>query len=179
VDTEGGANNSRPQNQNEEENAMKNKLVLTAFVVVMVLSFLTYLGSTKVHSVTYTVKGDEISEEERQTELSRKNDLIDLKNRDRDFFNDTRPHIPRITSLPPEKADLTIQNGSGGSDQFSVGLPWTMTFPAKSSDRLYLSAQADEGTFHLDVEIRSDGNLVQDSTSSGQYSIATASGSAR
>jgi hypothetical protein len=132
---------------------MKNKLVLTVLAILAVLFALSYLGSTKIYTVTYTVKG--LSNE-------------DLKNAGMSDEQIASHH---------ETATVTLQNASGGSDQFSVDLPWTTTMKKHAGDVLYLSAQGDKGTFWLDVEIRSDGNLVQEAHSGGDYGVATASGS--
>ena len=140
---------------------MKNKLVLAGVAVLVVLFALSYLGSTKVYTVTYTVTGE--------TEAGLRDALKDRSQTDdlETYIKDTIQH---------QSATVTVQNASGGSEQMSVALPYTMTVERHGGDFLYLSAQADKGTPFVDVEIRSNGVLVQHSESIGEYAIATASG---
>src|ERR1700719_2431960 len=70
--------------------------------VLAVLFALTYLGSTKVYTVTYTVTG--------------------LSDADRKSAGATEEMILR----DPESAIVTLKNASGGSEQLTVALPWTM-----------------------------------------------------
>jgi hypothetical protein len=67
-----------------------------------------------------------------------------------------------------EKAELTIQNASGGSEQRTVDLPWSLTMEKHSGDFLYLSAQASD-TVSVIVDIVSDGVLVQHAECAGRW----------
>lgn len=74
---------------------------------------------------------------------------------------------------------LTYENASGGTSQTSgTALPWVYTFSAKSGDFLYVSAQNDGATGSVTAAVYENDSVVQTSTSSGAYVIATASGSA-
>lgn len=71
-------------------------------------------------------------------------------------------------------ASLTYANRTGGTEQRTVTLPWTLKFRAHDGDSLYLSAQGQEYA-SLTTSISIDGRLVKDATSSGDYSIAAVS----
>lgn len=71
-------------------------------------------------------------------------------------------------------ASLTYENESGGTEQHTVRLPWTLTFEGRSGEYLYLSAQGQEYA-SLTTSISVDGRVVKDASSSGDYSIATVS----
>ncbi|HUZ81440.1 MAG TPA: MmpS family transport accessory protein, partial [Gaiellaceae bacterium] len=76
-------------------------------------------------------------------------------------------------------ASVTYRNVSGGTEQQQyVRLPWTYRVgEARRGQSFYISAQGfDEGTGSVVVEIVIDGAVVKRSESSGEYSIATASG---
>lgn len=77
-------------------------------------------------------------------------------------------------------ASLTYENADGGTSQESdVVLPWEYSFSLDKStyNFLYISAQngTREGT--VIVTIYKDGDVYKTSTSSGAFTIATASGS--
>ena len=71
---------------------------------------------------------------------------------------------------------LTYQNQSGGSEQKTVLLPWTLEFTAHDHSFLYISAQkqSEDGTVHAVIYV--NGNLVQEAESTSSYGIATVSG---
>ena len=74
-------------------------------------------------------------------------------------------------------ASVTLNNGGGGTEQYSnVSIPWSYTEKSFSDNFLYVSAQnqGDRGT--VTVKIYVDGELFKTSTSSGAYVIASASG---
>ena len=73
---------------------------------------------------------------------------------------------------------ITIQNESGGTEQFTnVVLPWEKILLGFTDDHfVYVSAQnANSGT--ISVYIYVDGKLFKSSSSNGEYAIASASGS--
>lgn len=77
------------------------------------------------------------------------------------------------------RASLTIANESGGTEQFTVSIPWSKTFQVAPGSFLYLSAQ-NEGEFGtVTCKITSNGVVVQSANSSGAYTLAGCSGSAR
>jgi hypothetical protein len=88
--------------------------------------------------------------------------------------------LPPETSLPPKAPDtaqLTIQNASGGTEQLTVDLPWTMTMSGqKDNSFVYLSAQGGQYTPYVTVTILVDGKTLQQAEAIGNYKIATASG---
>lgn len=76
------------------------------------------------------------------------------------------------------RASLTYENCSGGTSQnSSANLPWSFTCPTFGSGQfVYISAQntGDSGT--ITVQIYKRGVLYKESSSSGAFAIATASG---
>ena len=82
-----------------------------------------------------------------------------------------------VTGSAPS-VSLTYENSSGGTSQTTgTPLPWTYTFSGKPGDFLYVSAQNDGASGSVTATIYENGSVVQTSTSSGAYVIATASGS--
>ena len=74
--------------------------------------------------------------------------------------------------------DITIENSSGGTSQYSdVAPPWAYDFSAMVDDFIYVSAQNATSTGSVTATIKIDGDVYKSSTSSGAYVIATASGS--
>lgn len=70
---------------------------------------------------------------------------------------------------------ITMNNATGGTEQFSeVPTPWSETFKMKSGF-LYISAQNQTSSGTVTVKIYVDGKVTQQSTSEGEYVIATAS----
>lgn len=74
-------------------------------------------------------------------------------------------------------AGLTYENAQGGTEQRDVGLPWSQTYTMKTGDFAYISAQLDNGVGQITCTIYVDGTEWKTSTSSGQYVIASCSGS--
>lgn len=73
-------------------------------------------------------------------------------------------------------ASLTIQNESGGTEQFEVGLPWSRSFNPPLDGFVYVSAQLN-GSGDVHCKITQGGRVVQEASSSGEYVIASCSGS--
>ena len=70
---------------------------------------------------------------------------------------------------------ITMNNATGGTEQFSeVPTPWSKSFKMKSGF-LYISAQNQTSSGTVTVKIYVDGKVTQQSTSKGEYVIATAS----
>ena len=79
----------------------------------------------------------------------------------------------------PGGANLTYTNASGGSEQISdAHLPWKLEMNDQESGSIvYISAQLDSESEHeIHVSILVDGKLLQHADSTGDYSVATASG---
>jgi hypothetical protein len=97
----------------------------------------------------------------------------------------TVPPPPTTAYVPPQvtylvdgdgSASLTLQNPSGGTDQMTVSLPWTETFPAPPDGFVYVSAQQ-EGSGLVHCKITYGSTVIQEASSSGDYVIASCSGS--
>jgi Mycobacterium membrane protein len=73
-------------------------------------------------------------------------------------------------------ASLTYSNASGGTEQVDeVRLPWSKSFTASYGEFLYLSAQNKDEQGSITIYITVNGNPIKTATSSGAYTIATAS----
>ncbi len=72
---------------------------------------------------------------------------------------------------------LTYTNATGGTEQIaSASLPWGKSFTAQSGAFVYVSAQNNGSAGTVTATITVNGKVLQTSTSSGAYVIATASG---
>lgn len=74
------------------------------------------------------------------------------------------------------RASLTYRNPSGGTDQMTVKLPWTLTFTGQPKQFVYLSAQNTEEFGKIESTIYLDDVPVQKAVSNSPYGIATVSG---
>jgi hypothetical protein len=75
-------------------------------------------------------------------------------------------------------ADLTYENGSGGTEQqHDARVPWTKTLYVRPGQFVYLSAQNGMEFGGITCEILVEGQVYKRSTSSGGYTIASCSGS--
>jgi len=73
-------------------------------------------------------------------------------------------------------ADVTYTNESGGTEQIGEAyLPWYKLLIVPDGFFAYISAQLHDGN-RINVDIYLDGEKVKSSNSSGEHSIATASG---
>ena len=94
------------------------------------------------------------------------------------FFMGCAPKVEYVVSGTAGSVDLTYSNQSGNSEQLSgVSLPWTYEFDGASGDFLYISAQNNGRSGSVVCDIYVNEKLIETSTSSGAYVIATASGS--
>lgn len=73
-------------------------------------------------------------------------------------------------------ASLTYQNQSGGTDQKTANLPWTLVFKGQRGAFVYISAQNQRDYGRLYVAIYVDSQLMQQAESNSPYGIASASG---
>jgi len=74
--------------------------------------------------------------------------------------------------------DVTLSNATGGTEQhFDIWLPFFLGYERFPGEFLYISAQNKGAQGTVTVEIFYKGHLYKQSTSSGSYAIATASGS--
>src|ERR1041385_6771723 len=72
-------------------------------------------------------------------------------------------------------ASLTYANATGGTEQHTVKLPWTITFNGQYGEHLYLSAQDKGDNSSVTASISVNGRIVKDATSTEEYGIASVS----
>ena len=69
----------------------------------------------------------------------------------------------------------TLENATGGTDQYTVSLPWSLSFPRPLGGFVYVSAQQEgSGTVHCKITYGS--RVIQEASSNGDYVIASCSG---
>jgi len=74
-------------------------------------------------------------------------------------------------------ASITYQNTDGGTSQHSnVNLPWSYKFNSIGDTWVYCSAQNQNSWGTVRVEVKVNGNIKFESSSSGAYVIASAHG---
>lgn len=74
--------------------------------------------------------------------------------------------------------DLTYENKSGGTEQIDdASYNWSYSFTGEVGQFVYISAQNNNNSGIVTVNISVDGEIYKTSTSTGAYVIATASGS--
>ena len=78
----------------------------------------------------------------------------------------------------PGGIDITIANETGGTEQQNVAFPYHKEFDRAVGEFVYLSAQAQGTGASFYCQITSNSYLVQSATASGDYVIASVSGSA-
>lgn len=85
----------------------------------------------------------------------------------------------RVTGSTTSTASVTYATGSGGTAQFSrARLPWSSVQTGFISGQfMYVSAQNDEASGCITVEIVRRNDVLKSAFSCGAYVIATASGS--
>jgi hypothetical protein len=74
-----------------------------------------------------------------------------------------------------QRADLTYRNESGGTEQRTVYLPWSLEMWRAPGTFVYLSAQ-NHGGSGVQTTIFVEGRILQEAESTAEYGIATASG---
>jgi hypothetical protein len=71
---------------------------------------------------------------------------------------------------------VTLGNATGGTEQYNnYALPFRMSYNSFPASFLYISAQNQGEGGYVTVNIYYEGQLIKTSTSSGSYTIATAS----
>lgn len=74
--------------------------------------------------------------------------------------------------------DITIEDKDGGTAQFNgVSSPWIYSFTSKYKTFVYVSAQNNQSIGTVTTEIKVNGKVWKNGTSSGAYVISTSSGS--
>lgn len=92
--------------------------------------------------------------------------------------DDERSVVYEISGVGTNRASITYSDAAGGTRQSTVQLPHGIHISGVSAgDFLYISAQNDNASGTVTVEILVDGRSFRRSQSSGAYVIATASGS--
>lgn len=88
----------------------------------------------------------------------------------------TERKVTYVVGGSTSSARLTYRNESGGTEQRTVSLPWTLEMRAVPGQFLYLSAQKKQtyGTVKTSIEI--EGQVLQEAESDTEYGIASASG---
>jgi hypothetical protein len=72
---------------------------------------------------------------------------------------------------------LTFQNESGGTEQKTVSLPWTLVLRARHGAFLYLAAQKQQERGTIRAAIYVNGQPIQSAEANSSYGIASVSGS--
>lgn len=81
-------------------------------------------------------------------------------------------------SCSPPGFDITYENEGGNTEQKDISSgSWQTSFSGTSGAFVYISAQANNENASISVEISFKGKVIEEATSSGDYVIATASGS--
>lgn len=78
----------------------------------------------------------------------------------------------------PSGFDITYENSSGNTEQKTVSSgSWSISFTGNQGDFVYISAQAGNENTSITAKIYYQGEIIEQASSSGDYVIATASGS--
>jgi hypothetical protein len=86
--------------------------------------------------------------------------------------------VTYVVSGDSRQADVTYQNENGDTSQESaVSVPWQHSFTAAPGEFVYVSAQRGGAPGNITCTIELNGTAVETNTSSGPYTICTASGS--
>ena len=75
--------------------------------------------------------------------------------------------------------DVTYQNETNGTNQQVVNGSATISLKMKSGSFVYVSAQSQFKQSQVSVKITFNGKTIDQSTSTGDYCVATASGTAQ
>lgn len=86
--------------------------------------------------------------------------------------------VTYVVSGDSRQADVTYENENGDTSQESgVSLPWEHGFATTSGAYVYISAQRGGAPGDITCSIEIDGQTLETNSSSGPYTICTASGS--
>jgi hypothetical protein len=92
----------------------------------------------------------------------------------------TPPAVEYTITGSARTCDVTYRNGTGGTDQREVRIPWSYSWNgARSGDFLYVSCQIDQSNDNgsIFVSVYKNGGLIKSASATGFPHIATASGS--
>ena len=70
---------------------------------------------------------------------------------------------------------VTYSNDQGGTEQQTVPLPWSWPMHVKKGAILQVTAQSQDATGDITVDIEADGQNRKEARSSGAYAVASAS----
>jgi hypothetical protein len=86
--------------------------------------------------------------------------------------------VTYVVSGDSNQADVTYENSNGDTSQEAgVSLPWEFGFATTPGAFVYISAQRGGAPGDITCSIEIDGQVAETNTSSGPYTICTASGS--
>jgi len=101
--------------------------------------------------------------------------IILLCNSCEDLFNTT---VEYYVTCNPAGFDITYENKTGNTEQRTVNsTSWSTSFEGHSGDFVYISAQANNYNAQVNVQIKYNDKVLKKASSSGDFVIATASGS--
>jgi len=107
------------------------------------------------------------------------NEIVDLLNayETTRYPGDKVPAVIYVVTGTAAKASVTYTNSTGGIEQISaVSLPWEKSFSTFSDDYVSISAQNQGESGTIETVIYVDGKEFKKSSSTGEYVIASASG---
>lgn len=97
---------------------------------------------------------------------------------DSDASSDRARVVYDVTDTSRGTVSLTYENAGGNSQQESNAVtPWGKRYSMDSGDFVYVSAQRGQGTGTVRCTITIDGEVVEQAESTGEFVIATCSGS--
>lgn len=86
--------------------------------------------------------------------------------------------VQYVVNCSPSGFDITYTNSSGNTEKKTISsTSWSTSFEGTSGDFVYISAQANNENATVTTEIYYGGEKIETATSTGDYVIATASGS--
>lgn len=95
-------------------------------------------------------------------------------NNDTEELNGT---VEYRVNCSPGGFSITYENANGNTEQRDIkGSSWSTDFFGEQGDFVYISAQADNENAEVEVYIFYNDKLIESANSSGDYVIATASG---
>lgn len=72
---------------------------------------------------------------------------------------------------------LTYTNSTGGTDQITVEVPWSLEFKVKRGTFLYLSAQKQQRAGVIEATLSIDGIAIKTAKADSEYGVASVTGS--
>lgn len=88
-------------------------------------------------------------------------------------------HVSYQVAGSTASASLTYRNASGGTEQRTVPVPWSLEMQLPSGEFLYVSAQKKNSSGNIRASILVDGHVIQEAESTDEYGIASVSGAVK